>query len=92
MSKESQDRVELLEFPCEFPVKAIGHSHANVRVIVEEIVAIHVEEHCVLNYSERDSGKGKYTAATITIQAHSKDQLDKIYQALTDHESIVFAI
>lgn len=89
---EAPDKTELLKFPCHFPVKAIGHAQADIPVIVKEIIDAHVEPDCILDLQERESGKGKYTAVTVTIHAQSKQQLDKIYQALTDHESVVFAI
>ena len=91
MSDDARN-LDLIEFPCTFPIKAIGHSHANVRLIVEKIIDLHVESALVLEFAERESGKGKFTAVTVTINAQSKAQLDNIYFALTSDKSIVFAI
>ena len=79
----------LLEFPCEFSVKAMGLTSPDFDAAVVEVVRRHtpdMTEGCV---SSRPSKNGKYTAITVTIQATSKKQLDAIYQDLTDHKQIL---
>lgn len=82
----------LLEFPCEFPVKAMGLTCDELEVAVIEIINRHVD-----NLSEgalrlRPSKNGKYTAITITITAHSKQQIDAIYIDLSDCEHVTIAL
>lgn len=82
----------LLEFPCEFPIKAFGHAGPDLATHVLEIVRRHApatDESCV---SFRSSSSGKYDAVTVTIQAHSKAQLDSIYQDLTDSSVVIMAL
>jgi putative lipoic acid-binding regulatory protein len=40
----------------------------------------------------RPSSGGKYLSVTVTFEATSKDQLDAIYQDLTDHERILMSL
>ena len=82
----------LLEFPCEFPIKAMGLTCDELEIAVLEIINRHVD-----NLSEgalrlRPSKKGKYTAITITITAHSKEQLDAIYIDLSACEHVSIAL
>jgi len=82
----------LLEFPCEFSVKAMGLTAPDFDSTVVEIVGRHVSdltEGCV---ASRPSKNDKYTSVTVTFQATSKKQLDAIYQDLTDHEKVLMSL
>ncbi len=82
----------LLEFPCEYPLKAMGETSADFEAIVIEIVSRyvrHIPENAV---SSRQSSGSKFTSVTVTIQATSKAQLDAIYQDLTDDKRIKYAL
>ncbi len=82
----------LLEFPCTFSIKAMGLTSPDFEMAVLEIVRRHapdMREDCL---SSRPSKNGKYTAITVTIQATSKQQLDAIYQDLTDHEHVLMSL
>ncbi len=82
----------LLEFPCEYPIKAMGESSADFDALVVEIVRRHVQSLAENAVSSRQSSGGKFTSVTVTIQATSKAQLDAIYQDLTDHPRIKYAL
>ena len=95
MSEENQNSEEqetLFEFPCEFPVKAMGKTCAELEVAVIEIMNRHVPDLCEGALKMRPSSKGTYTAITVIIQAQSKAQLDSIYMELTACEHIAYAI
>ncbi len=82
----------LLEFPCEYPLKAMGETSADFEAIVLEIVGRHVKHIAENAVSSRQSSGGKFTSVTVTIQATSKAQLDAIYQDLTDDSRIKYAL
>jgi len=82
----------LLEFPCEFPIKAMGLSCDALEISVIEIVSRHVENMPEDALKMRPSKTGKYTSITITINAHNKDQLDAIYLDLTACEHVTMAL
>ena len=82
----------LLEFPCEFPIKAMGMACDELEIAVIEIINRHVENLAEDALKMRPSKTGKYTAITITITAHSKDQLDAIYMDLTACEHVSIAL
>ena len=82
----------LLEFPCEFPIKAMGLTCDSLEISVIEIVNRHVENLPEGSLKMTPSRTGKYTSITITITAHSKDQLDAIYIDLTACEHVTMAL
>ncbi len=73
----------LLEFPCEFPIKAMGCCDTDFEAIALEIVRRHVPGFDVASMRVVASKKGNYLSVTFTIQATSREQLDKLYHELT---------
>ncbi len=82
----------LLEFPCQFPVKAMGKNTADFDSIVVEIVRQHVDDIKEGAVTVRPSKGDKYLSVTVTIEASSKQQLDAIYQDLTDCPDVLMAL
>ena len=82
----------LLEFPCQFAIKAMGKSSPDFDAIVVEIVRRHAGDIHEGAVSTRPSKAGTYTSVTVMIEATSRAQLDAIYQGLTDHPDILMAL
>ncbi|MCP4812310.1 MAG: DUF493 domain-containing protein [Planctomycetaceae bacterium] len=82
----------LLEFPCEFSIKAMGVATPEFDALVAEIVRQHAPDLGEGAVRTRPSSGGKYLAVTVTINATSKEQLDAIYQALTDHKLVLMSL
>ena len=88
----SLDHETLLEFPCEFSVKAMGLNAPDFHEVVIEIVQKHcptVNHECA---STRSSKNGKWLSVTVTFEASSKKQLDAIYMELTAHERVTMSL
>ncbi len=86
------DQETLLEFPCEFSIKAMGLATQEFDTLVVEIVRRHAPDLGEGAVKTRPSKGGKYLAVTVTITATSKRQLDSIYQDLTDHELVLMSL
>lgn len=82
----------LLEFPCAFPVKAMGRNGDEFETLVSEIVFRHARLHADEQVRSRPSGAGNFISVTITVNAESREQLDRIYQDLTDCEQVLMAL
>jgi len=82
----------LFEFPCQFPIKAMGKADVELDLLVVEIVRRHVPVITEGAVSARPSKDGNFLAITIIIEASSKQQLDAIYQDLTDHPHVLMAL
>lgn len=81
-----------LQFPCRFPIKAMGRADGDIEAVVIGIVARHAPGFDATAVRLRMSSGGKWLAVTVTIEAESRAQLDSIYQDLTAHESVVWAL
>ena len=93
MTDDPNANETLLEFPCEFSVKAMGlATHQNFEALIVEIVTLHVPEVPPEAARTRPSKGGKYLAVTVTFQASSKTQLDAIYYALTEHKDVLMSL
>jgi len=82
----------LFEFPCQFPIKAMGKADIELDLIVVEIVRRHAPNMTEGSVSSRPSKDGNFMAITVIIEASSKKQLDAIYQDLTDHPHVLMAL
>jgi len=82
----------LLEFPCRFPIKAMGKTGLELDLLVIEIVRRHASDIHESAVTTRLSKDGNYISVTIVVEATSKQQLDAIYQDLTDHPHILMAL
>ncbi len=83
---------ELLEFPCEFPIKVMGRDEPGFQEIVEALVRRHVDEKTELQVALRSSRNANFVSVTLKFEAQSRDQLDNIYRELTAHELILMVL
>lgn len=86
------DKKEVFEFPCAFPLKAIGSEPDDFEIFVVEIVRKHVPDMSGHAVNSRLSGGGKFLAVTVTFTAHSREQLNAIYEELSSHKRVKFLI
>ncbi len=82
----------LLEFPCRFPIKAMGRFSSDFESIISEIITRQASLWPDEPIRSRPSGAGNFVSVTATIEAKSQDQLDAIYQELTDCEQVLMAL
>ncbi|MEX2125636.1 MAG: DUF493 domain-containing protein [Woeseia sp.] len=83
---------ELLDFPCEFPIKMMGRDQPEFRRAALTVVERHagkVQEDAIRVAA---SSNGNFLSITVTITATSREQLDNIYRDLTDDEQILVAL
>ena len=81
-----------LQFPCRFPIKVMGRESSGMQEIALALVSEHVPGIEAGDIQLRPSSNGRFVSVTITITAESQQQLDAIYQSLTDHEAVLFAL
>ncbi len=89
---DMSDTESVIEFPCSFPIKAVGKSHPELDATVVEIILRHASEIAEGAVHSRPSKGGKYTSVTVTIEATSRAQLDAIYMDLSQHPMIIMSL
>jgi len=82
----------LLQFPCEFPIKAMGRSDDDFPPLIAAIVSRHAPDWDSSQLSIQSSRNGRFQSVTVTIQAQSREQLDAIYCELSAHEQVMVAL
>lgn len=81
-----------LEFPCKFPVKAMGRADQDFDALVVELVRRHAPDFNDATVKTRLSSGGRYISVTVTILARNREQLDNIYRELTAHDQVLVAL
>lgn len=81
-----------IEFPCEFPIKMMGRDTPEFRSTARALVEKHAGTVADDAVREAQSRKGNFVSITVTITATSQQQLDAIYQDVTDHEDVLMAL
>lgn len=82
----------LMEFPCKFTIKTMGLANKDFSLIATEIVRQHAPELDHQSVESKLSKTGKYISISITINAQNKQQMDAIYQDLTDCEHVLMSL
>ena len=82
----------LLEFPCDFSIKAMGKAEPEFDLLAVQLIRKHAPDIHEGSVKSRPSKGGKWVSVTVTLRAESKAQLDAIYMDLTAHEKIVMAL
>ena len=78
----------LIEFPCYFPIKVMGETHADFASEIIKTIEVLSPNFDASQIEMRGSSGGKYISLTCTVHVTSKPQLDDIYRALTSHKMV----
>ncbi|PMS19990.1 DUF493 domain-containing protein [Trinickia dabaoshanensis] len=78
----------LFEFPCDFPIKVMGKAHPEFAETIVTVVRQFDASFDATRVETRPSSGGNYIGLTVTVRAHSREQLDDIYRALTGHPMV----
>lgn len=81
-----------IEFPCDFPIKMMGRSSPEFRMTARALVEKHAGAVSDDAVQEALSRNDRFVSVTVTITATSQQQLDAIYQDVTDHEDVLMAL
>jgi putative lipoic acid-binding regulatory protein len=82
----------LIEYPCEFPIKILGHTRAGFAQAILEVISRHAPDFNAATLEMKTSKHGKYLSITCVINATSRVQLDALYQELCDHPLVVMVL
>lgn len=82
----------LLEFPCDFPVKAFGNDTGDFEAVVVALVREHAPGVVIETVHSRSSRAGTYRSVTVNVRAYNRGQLDAIYHALTADTRVLMAL
>ena len=81
-----------LQFPCVFPIKAMGRTGPAFPERVLALVAGHAPDAGPEQVSVATSRGGNYQSVTVTITATSRAQLDAIYRDLNADAAVLMTL
>ncbi len=90
--QRSTDAEGAIEFPCRFPVKAMGRNEEDFCAHVLHLLDGHRGQIDMTQLQQQSSRSGHYLSVTLVVQAHSKAQLDDIYQILSADARVLVAL
>ncbi len=86
------DNDEIMEFPLEFPVKIIGKDADDFQDLIREILKPHIGTVSEDAITRNESRSGTFVSLTLRFTAQSREQLDAVYQTLSDHPKVLFSL
>ena len=84
--------LDVMTFPCEFPLKAFGKNTDDFEALIVTIVRRHVPDLDDSAVSSRASNGDVYRSVTATFMAQSREQLDTLYSELSAHEQVLMVL
>lgn len=84
--------LDFLDYPCEFPLKVVGKNDTQFEANVSELVQPHLKDGVNMHIKQNPSKKNTYVSITITFEAHSREQLEIIYQCLYDCPEVIMTL
>ncbi len=86
------DADQLFEFPCRFPIKAMGRDAEGFPAHVLELVGAVVGTIPHDDMRVKPSSGGRFLSVTVTVTAENREQLDAIYRNLTNSSRVLLAL
>jgi putative lipoic acid-binding regulatory protein len=83
---------DILEFPCDFPVKAMGFATPDFEEHIVGLVTRHASLASPRQVSIKESSGGRYLSVTVSVEARSREHLELIYADLKADERVVFIL
>ena len=81
-----------LEFPCAFPIKAMGRDAGDFAALVEKCVREAGGDVAADAVRQRPSSSGNFLSVTVTVTVGSREQLDGIYRALHALDEVLWTL
>ena len=78
----------LIEYPCDFPIKAMGLNVDGYTEAMTYVVQQFDPAWTPDRLETRESAGGKYLSLTFTVRATSREQLDELYRTLSSHPMV----
>ena len=83
---------EGLQFPCRYPVKAMGRTGGNLELEIVTIIENHTGKVAQEDVRSKSSSAGNFQSVTVTIEVTSRAELETIYQDLSACEQVLWTL
>ncbi len=83
---------EIMQFPCDLPIKVFGRNDASFPGAAYAIVKAHVTTLEPSDMTKQASREGRFVSLTINIRAESRAQVDAVYEDLSANDSVLMVL
>ena len=81
-----------LQFPCTYTIKAMGLNDSSFPTHIARLLEPHTGPVSPEHIISKPSRHQRYLSVSVTIQTHSRAQLDAIYQDLTEDPAVLMRL
>lgn len=90
---QAPERTSIMEYPCDFVIKMMGKNNEAFIKKAKAIIFEHfADQKHKIAFKDVPSKDGNYLAISAKLTAHSQEELDNCYQALTDEPLVLIAL
>lgn len=82
----------LITFPCDFMIKIMGRSDGNFEKIATAIIKQHFPNYNEARTQKKLSKDSHFLSLSIIVHARSKEQLDALYQELSQTKEVLMVL
>ena len=82
----------LIEYPSEFPLKVVGYAEDDFEDAIRGLIEPFSGTLPAAAITRNESRNARFVSLTITIVAQSREQLDSIYEALSESPRVLFSL
>ncbi len=83
---------EIMQFPCDLPIKVFGRNESDFPDAAFAIVKSHVSTLEPSDVTQQSSREGRFISLTINIRAESRAQVDAVYQDLSASDRVLMVL
>lgn len=93
-TNDPQDGFDLLEYPCDFPFKAMCKAQENEPAIdyIVGLITPLLNDGALLKTSGNVSRTGKFESVTATVRLQSREELESIYKLIAQSPRVVMTL
>lgn len=92
--EDPKDGFDLLEYPCEFPFKAMCRAQDGSPAIdyIEGLITPLLNDGALVSMSGNHSRTGKFESVTATVLLQNREELEAIYKLIAQSPRVVMTL
>ena len=92
--KDPKDGFDLLDYPCEFPFKAMCRAQDGEPAIdyIKALLTPLLDDGALVSLSGNSSRTGKFESVTATVRLKNREELEAIYKLIAQSPRVVMTL
>lgn len=94
MKDDPKDGFDLIEYPCDFPFKAMCKAEEGAPAIdyIIGLITPLLDDGALLSTSGNISRTGKFESVTATVRLHNRQELESIYKLIAQSPRVLMTL